>query len=193
MIEIRTDRLVLRKTKKSEKDKELLISQIGDWEGAKWLTNVPYPYTEDDAKNWFKTLHLKELCLSIYLDNSLIGGIDLSQDKDELHELGYWLGNAHWGKGYATEACKGLLHYATQKLSSPKIKANYMKGNVASANVLKKLGFNKVGEGKAYCVSRKEEVDCIHVALLKPKGLNKDNVIEAANKFNKKEKMWVPN
>jgi predicted amino acid racemase len=68
-----------------------------------------------------------------------------------------------------------------------------MKGNVASANVLKKLGFNKVGEGKTYCVSRKEEVDCIHVALLKPIRLNKDNVIEAADRFNKKEEIWVPN
>ena len=193
MIEISTDRLVIRKYNKSDKDKELLVSLIGDWEVAKWLSGVPHPYTEDDAEAWFKTLHQKEFSLGIYLDNSLIGGVGLVQDEDKFYEFGYWLGRDYWDQGYATEAGKGLLHYAAQKLSSPKIKANYMKGNVASANVLKKLGFNKVGEGKAYCVSRKEEVDCIHVALLKPKGLNKDNVIEAANKFNKKEKMWVPN
>ena len=193
MIEISTDRLVLKKTRKSDKDKELLVSRIGDWEVAKWLCNVPHPYTEDDAEAWFKTLHQKEFSLNVYLDNSLIGGIGLAQDEDKLYEFGYWLGRDYWGQGYATEAGKGLLHYATQKLSSPKIKANYMKGNVASANVLKKLGFNKVGEGKTYCVSRKEEVDCIHVALLKPIGLNKDNVIEAADRFNKKEEIWVPN
>jgi len=29
--------------------------------------------------------------------------------------------------------------------------------------------------------------------LLKPIGLNKDNVIEAADRFNKKEEIWVPN
>ncbi len=142
MIEISTDRLVLKKTSKSDKDKELLVSRIGDWEVAKWLCNVPHPYTEDDAEAWFKTLHQKEFSLSIYLDNSLIGGIGLAQDEDKLYEFGYWLGRDYWDQGYATEAGKGLLHYAAQKLSSPKIKANYMKGNVASANVLKKLGFN---------------------------------------------------
>ena len=193
MIEIRTDRLVLRKTKKSEKDKELLISQIGDWEVAKWLTNVPHPYTEDDAEDWFKRLHQKEFSLSIYLDNSLIGGIDLSQDKDELHELGYWLGNAHWGKGYATEASKGLLHFAVQKFNLQKIKSSYMEGNITSANVLTKLGFNKVGEGKKYCVSRKEEMNYIFLGFLSLKRLYKDNVIKAAERFKKKEEIWIPN
>jgi len=193
MIEISTDRLVIRKTNKSDKDKEFLVSLIGDWEVAKWLSGVPHPYTEDDAEAWFKTLHQKEFSLSIYLDNSLIGGIGLTQDEDKFYEFGYWLGKAHWGKGYATEACKGLLHYATQKLSSPKIKANYMKGNVASANVLKKLGFNKVGEGKIYCVSRKEEMDCIFLSFSSPKGLDKDNVIKAAERFKKKEEIWIPN
>ena len=66
MIEISTDRLVIRKTNKSDKDKELLVSLIGDWEVAKWLSGVPHPYTEDDAEAWFKTLHQKEFSLSIY-------------------------------------------------------------------------------------------------------------------------------
>jgi len=193
MIAISTDRLVLKKTNKSNKDKELLVSQIGDWDVAKWLSNVPHPYTEDDAEDWFKKIHQKKLSLNIYLDNSLIGGIGLTLDKDEFYEFGYWLGRDYWGQGYATEAGKGVFHYAAQKLDSPKIKASYMKGNIASENVLRKLGFNKVGEGKTYCVSRKEEVDCIRLALLKPIGLNKDNVIEAADKFNKKEEIWVPN
>ena len=64
MIEISTDRLVLKKTSKSDKDKELLVSRIGDWEVAKWLCNVPHPYTEDDAEAWFKKLHQKEFSLN---------------------------------------------------------------------------------------------------------------------------------
>ena len=193
MIEIRTDRLVLRKPKKSDKDKELLISQIGDWDVAKWLTNVPYPYTEDDAKDWFETLQMKELSLSIYLDDSLIGGIDLSQDEDELYELGYWLGKAYWGKGYATEASKGLLHFAFQKLNSQKIKSSCMKGNVNSEKVLTKLGFQMIGEGKKYCVSRKKKMNYIFLSFSSPVRLDKDNVIKAAERFNKKEEIWIPN
>ena len=87
MIEISTDRLVIRKTNKSDKDKELLVSLIGDWEVAKWLSSVPHPYTEDDAEAWFKTLHQKEFSLGIYLDNSLIGGVGLVQDEDKFYEF----------------------------------------------------------------------------------------------------------
>ena len=43
MIEISTDRLVIRKYNKSDKDKELLVSLIGDWEVAKWLIRCPSP------------------------------------------------------------------------------------------------------------------------------------------------------
>ena len=71
-----------------------------------------------------KQLHQKEFSLSVYLDNSLIGGIGLAQDEDKFYEFGYWLGRAYWDQGYAGQKRgKGLLHYAAQKLSSPKIKA----------------------------------------------------------------------
>ena len=50
MMEIKTERLVLKKPE--HKDKQSIISQIGDWEVAKWLSSVHYPYTENDADDW---------------------------------------------------------------------------------------------------------------------------------------------
>ena len=51
MDQIKTKRLVLKKpTKKISK--KLIVSQIGDWEVAKWLSGVPYPYTEQKAEEW---------------------------------------------------------------------------------------------------------------------------------------------
>ena len=41
MTEIRTERLVLKKPRHI--DKPLIVSQIGDWEVAKWLSAVPFP------------------------------------------------------------------------------------------------------------------------------------------------------
>ena len=57
MNQIKTKRLVLKKpTKKT--NKKLIVSQIGDWEVAKWLSGVPYPYTEKKAEEW-----LHNICL----------------------------------------------------------------------------------------------------------------------------------
>ena len=71
MIEIKTDRLILKKTK-NKQDKLSLASQIGDWEVVKWLSQVPYPYTYNDCENYLKESNNNELILNIFLDNFMI-------------------------------------------------------------------------------------------------------------------------
>ena len=75
MMEIRTKRLVLKKPE--HKDKQSIISQIGDWEVAKWLSSVPYPYTENDADEWIRTLSRQELTFNIFENDWLVGRIEL--------------------------------------------------------------------------------------------------------------------
>ena len=108
---------------------------------------------------------LQELTFNIYRSDTLIGGIRLTHDDDGSYELGYWLGRVHWGKGFATEACKGLLNYAAEELNIRNVKSSHMTGNDASARVLDKLGFRKTGEGEMYCLSRKATLPCIYLAL----------------------------
>ena len=163
MTEIKTDRLVLKKPR--HKDKQSIVSQIGDWEVVKWLSEVPYPYTEDDADDWINSLSKQELTFNIFQSDSLIGGIRLTRDDDDYYELGFWLGREHWGQGFATEACKGLLHYVTKELDIRNFKSSYMMGNDNSARVLAKLGFKKTGEGEIYCLSRKETLPCVKLVL----------------------------
>ena len=163
MIEIITERLILKKPRPG--DKQFIVSQIGDWEVVQWLSEVPWPYTEDDADDWINILSRQELAFNIYLSDSLIGGIRLTHDDDDYHELGYWLGREHWGQGFATEACKGLLHYAAEELNIRNVKSNYMTGNDNSARVLEKLGFRKTGEGETYCLSRKASLPCVTLVL----------------------------
>ena len=160
MTEINTERLVLKKP--GPEDKQSIVSQIGEWEVAKWLSEVPYPYTEDDADNWINTLSKQELTFNIFASDALVGGIRLTRD-DDYYDLGYWLGTSHWGQGFATEACKGLLQHATEKLDIRKFKSSHMTGNDASARVLAKLGFRKTGEGVIYCLPRKETIPCINL------------------------------
>ena len=81
MMEIKTERLVLKKPE--HKDKQSIISQIGDWEVAKWLSSVPYPYTENDADEWIRTFSRKELTFNIFDHDSLVGGVELTHHEDD--------------------------------------------------------------------------------------------------------------
>ena len=164
MIEIKTDRLILKKPK-SKQDILSIVSQIGDWEVVKWLAMVPYPYTYNDCESYLKESNNNELALNIFLDNQLIGGVGLHLHNDNYYELGYWLGKDYWGKGYATESSKYLLEYALGKLDSPKIKSGYFIDNIPSGNVLKKLGFKEIGIEKRYSDSMKKEMDMMKVIL----------------------------
>ncbi len=56
-------------------------------------------------------------------------------------EIGYALGRSYWGKGYMQEALKRLIDYAFDELYLNRLEADVDPRNVASANVLKRLGF----------------------------------------------------
>jgi RimJ/RimL family protein N-acetyltransferase len=56
------------------------------------------------------------------------------------YDLGYRLLQKHWGKGYATEAASVSLHYAFNQLKAKKVFAMADIRNLASKNVLLKVG-----------------------------------------------------
>ena len=60
-------------------------------------------------------------------------------------ELGYLLARKFWGKGFATEAARGCLQFGFGKLGFREIIALTDLENVASRNVLEKIGFIKRG------------------------------------------------
>lgn len=95
----------------------------------------------------------------------MIGGVGLSLEEDDNLDLGFWIGRDHWGKGYATEAAMGLIQYAKKEFNFKQIKACYIKGNAGSSNVLRKLGFEEIGECEEYFLSRKKTMPCIKLLL----------------------------
>ena len=160
MIKIETERLVLKKLVQA--DKERLVSLIGDFQVSKTLSNVPYPYTPDDADKWLKIVGNEEFNLNIFLNDDLIGGVGLTPIEDDFCELGYWLGVEYWGQGYATESVRGLLSYAKTNTPYEKFKANVYKENVASAKVLEKNGFKGLEDREVFSISRQENVPSVN-------------------------------
>ena len=84
MMEIKTERLVLKKPE--HKDKQSIIFRIGNWEVTKRLSGVHYPYTENDAGEWIQTLSWIELTFNIFAHDSLVDGFGLTH-----HEVDWLL------------------------------------------------------------------------------------------------------
>jgi ribosomal-protein-alanine N-acetyltransferase len=73
--------------------------------------------------------------------------------------LGYCFDAAAWGRGYATEAARGLLQWAFDTLDLNRIQVETDTRNVASACVLEKLGFMREGTLREDCVVNGEVSD----------------------------------
>jgi ribosomal-protein-alanine N-acetyltransferase len=59
-------------------------------------------------------------------------------------ELGYTFLPSYWGQGFATEATKKVVEFAFATMQTDILKAVVSPGNLASLNVLRKIGLNQV-------------------------------------------------
>ena len=80
-------------------------------------------------------------------------------------DLGYWLGEPYWGKGYASEAVAALIERAFAQPTADVIRSGVFQGNAASLRVQQKLGFEVVGEVMANCRPRGRNVRLIRTQL----------------------------
>jgi len=80
----------------------------------------------------------------------LIGDAGLYRTPAGEVELGYTLGAAWWGRGYATEAASRWLSVAFDELDINEVVALAEPANVASLHVLTKLGLVRDGERMAF-------------------------------------------
>ncbi|WP_460485709.1 GNAT family N-acetyltransferase [Capnocytophaga sp. HP1101] len=89
--------------------------------------------------------HSFAICLANNIPIGSIGLLFQGQSNLEVGEneaeIGYWLGEDFWGKGYTTEASLRLIEYAFEKLHLTKLWAGVFKENIASQRVVEKCGF----------------------------------------------------
>ena len=60
-------------------------------------------------------------------------------------ELGYFIKEKHWNRGYVTEAGQAVIRYAFEKDNVQKIEASCLEENKASERIMIKLGLRKEG------------------------------------------------
>ena len=150
MTTLRTERLLLRPLE--EADLPSLAERINDFEVARWLSRVPFPYTLTDAE-WFLA-HVRSGAEKAWVidDGELRGMVGLGE------EFGYWLERGSWGRGYATEAGRAVLGWHFAQPGAGEVAAGHFLGNWASARVLTKLGFEPVALRTGPCRARGHEV-----------------------------------
>jgi ribosomal-protein-alanine N-acetyltransferase len=81
-------------------------------------------------------------------DNVVIGlcGFIGAPDDDAIVEMAYSIAPSYQGKGYATEAARALVDYATRSGLVRTIRAHTLPEINASTRVLEKCGFRKTAE-----------------------------------------------
>lgn len=156
---ITTQRLVLRRF--CDEDATAVATLINNWSVVQWLTRVPYPYTVNDALDFFElSKNGPGVHLAISLNGEVIGCISNSE------ELGYWLGEPFWGQGFASEAARAMvdMHFAQ---TDAVLGSGYILGNTASCKMLTRLGFLNSDRIISTCLSRDDSVTVQKMVLNK--------------------------
>ncbi|MEO8664119.1 MAG: GNAT family N-acetyltransferase [Ignavibacteria bacterium] len=134
----------------SSKHRDSLVRLLNNKEVEKWLLQVPSPYTYDDADFWLKKCnddsHDREVFgYAIENDGVHVGGIGLHKKYEHSAEVGYWIGEDYWGKGFGTTALNKILDKAFNELNFVRVFAHVFDGNAASDKILLKCGFEYEG------------------------------------------------
>lgn len=143
----RTKRLILRPG--WIEDAPTLAEAIGHEDVIRNLIHVPRPYGVADAEQYLSRKRDPRLPDVLAFARTggaprLIGGCTIVERNAGELELGYWIARPFWGLGFATEAADAVMRIVRAG-GIGRITSSHTKGNQASANVLRKLGFRPTG------------------------------------------------
>lgn len=143
--QMETERLLLRAPRANDLDD--LVREANNWKVLEPTASLPFPYERQHAQGFIERFVHKPDKRSYVIagrnNDRLKGVIGLYFHADKPVELGYWLGETHWGIGYAPEAVKALLGTAAGIGLKP-IRARVLSANAGSVRVLEKTGFTTI-------------------------------------------------
>lgn len=113
---------------------------------------LPFPYTQADAEAFIRAMLSadpeKTFAFAVTLDGEAIGSVGVTRGEN-IHfrtaELGYYLGEPYWGRGFATDAVRQVCAYVFAHTDIVRIYAEPFARNAASCRVLEKAGFRLEG------------------------------------------------
>lgn len=170
---LRTSRLVLRPFENDDAADLLRVFAEPDvvryWSSGAWTDIAQAEAMIAEARQAYRDGGLARYAIALAGTNRLIGICNLRGffEQNRRCELGYALGSAHWGQGFAAEALEVLLDHAFHVLDINRIEADIDPRNEASARLLEKLGFRKEGYMPERWIVHGEKADTAFYGLLR--------------------------
>jgi RimJ/RimL family protein N-acetyltransferase len=150
-VRIETERLILREFLPADLD--AIHAYATDREVVRFMIWGPNASLEETAANlaarWAHALDKPrldyELAIELKEERVLIGagGLRIKSERNRTADMGYVLGQKHWGKGYVTEAMQAMLELGFGKLGLHRIWSTTDTRNARSQRVLEKLGMRR--------------------------------------------------
>ncbi len=182
-VPLSTERLTLRPPIPA--DAAAIFRLVNDWAVVRMLTRLPFPYPREAADGWITRAGAElaggrayHLVITGHEDGTelLIGSVALRlEPARRVAHLGYWVGRRFWGHGVATEAAGRVAHWALANLAIDAVLAQVAVDNTASTAVLRRIGFQAVGTGRAPFLARGGTHDVVHFAA------TRDDLFKAQN------------
>ena len=149
---LQSERLIIREIKGD--DAGGLLRLVNDPEVYKYLPTFLFEKKYEDIHYVINRLYdecfPESIILGIFMNGEFCGLIEMYGYNDNIHKVsvGYRLLRSFWGMGIATESLKAVLDYLVNETDIEMITASTMIDNKASANVLRKAGFELVSSGE---------------------------------------------
>lgn len=148
-----------------------LAAAIGDKRVQNNLRDLPYPYSEENAREFISYAQSSdEYVFAVTVEGKFVGCISAAPQKN-IHkftaEIGYYIAPQFWGNGLATQAVKLLTEYIFGTTEIMRLYAEPFVRNKASCRVLEKAGFTFEGTLRKNAVKYGAVEDMKMYSLLK--------------------------
>jgi len=133
----------------------------------------PFPYQTENGRSFLNWIvqQAAPTVWAIEVDGEAAGGIgvELQTDVERVSaEIGYWLGEAVWGRGIATEALQAVTAEAFRRFELRRVYALPFADNRASVRVLEKAGYTLEGHLRQSAIKDGTIRDQLLYAAYKP-------------------------
>lgn len=139
------------------------------WSAEPWTSITFAEQAIQRALDAYREQSEVRLGIELVETGALIGSVNLYHifPKNRRCEIGYALGSAYWGKGFAIEALESVIDYGFHELRLNRIEADIDPRNAASAGVLERMGFRKEGYMPERWFVHGEMADTVNYGLLR--------------------------